>query len=342
MRDWKWKAKESRGTFAVQKRRGNMAMEDMGLFNLSGAVNQLAWEKDMDFRGPQNPDAPSSSSQGQGQSAAAPGPVPGPGGDSGPSLPDGPGGDSGPSLPNGLVGQRAQHHQLVSTPNRRARNLTYNRVAPLLPPLPPQDNDNAASAPAPDPGDGTRKQEKKTSGGGAGVTALDLKSISSWGGDTPEHSLSEDLSLPLPSPTEEPGVGGFKDVEAGRQSPRKDLSASSSSSAFRDVELGKLSPRQEVYAAPAFPDVEAGVGVKVARARSQSEIPPASASPQRARRRKKKKSKGGKRSRESSPQKSADGESGSPRPPTDDFDSLGLGSHGRDSGGRGEKDGGEA
>ena len=42
-----WRKKGSRGAFMVQKRRGTLALEDMGLLNLSGAVSQLAWEKDL-------------------------------------------------------------------------------------------------------------------------------------------------------------------------------------------------------------------------------------------------------------------------------------------------------
>lgn len=333
-----WRKKGSRGAFMVQKRRGTLALEDMGLLNLSGAVSQLAWEKDLDFSGTQpieslSPRSPAEGlSQREGQAAAAAGP--------------GGGVNGGPGLPNGSAIQRSEHQQLVSTPTRRIRSLVYNRVAPLLPPLPPQEDGTASNAtqdapafiPA-DSGDGLRgqeRQEKKSGGGGASVMALDLKSISSWG-DATEHSISEETSRSLLSPRKEPGVGGFKEVEAGEHSPRK---ARSSSAGFKDVELGKLSPRQEVYATQGVKDVESGVGMETAH--TQSEIAATTSSPERSRRRRKKKSKGGKHSREGSPKKSPDVKSESPLPPTDDFDSLGRGSQGRESTGQGEKDSSEA
>ena len=334
-----WRKKGSRGTFMVQKRRGTLALEDMGLLNLSGAVSQLAWEKDLDFSGtqpieslsPRSPAEGLSQREGQGQAAAAAGP--------------GGGVNGGPGLPNGSAIQRSEHQQLVSTPTRRIRSLVYNRVAPLLPPLPPQEDGTASNAtqetPAfipTDSGDGLRgqeRQEKKSGGGGASVMALDLKSISSWG-DATEHSISEETSRSLLSPRKEPGVGGFKEVEAGEHSPGK---VRSSSAGFKDVELGKLSPRQELYATQVVKDVESGVGMEMAH--TQSEISATSSSPQRSHRRRKKKSKGSKHSREGSPKKSPDVKSESPLPPTDDFDSLGRGSQGRESTGHGEKDSSE-
>ena len=335
-----WRKKGSRGTFMVQKRRGTLALEDMGLLNLSGAVSQLAWEKDLDFSGtqpieslsPRSPAEGLSQREGQGQAAAAAGP--------------GGGVNGGPGLPNGSAIQRSEHQQLVSTPTRRIRSLVYNRVAPLLPPLPPQEDGTASNATQETPafiptdcGDGLmgqeRQEKKSRGGGGASVMALDLKSISSWG-DATEHSISEETSRSLLSPRKEPGVGGFKEVEAGEHSPGK---VRSSSAGFKDVELGKLSPRQELYATQVVKDVESGVGMETAH--TQSEISATSSSPQRSHRRRKKKSKGSKHSREGSPKKSPDVKSESPLPPTDDFDSLGRGSQGRESTGHGEKDSSE-
>lgn len=322
-----WKSKGSKGMFAVHKRRGTVALEDMGMLNLSGAVTQLAWEKDMDFSGAQPLDSlsPRSPSEGPSQPADQ--------GQVGAVV------NGGPStLPNGSAIQRSQHQQLVSTPTRRVRNLVYNRVAPLLPSPPPQEEGSvltpAQNAQA-DSCDGLRRREKKTSGGGASVMALDLKSISSWG-DTTEHSISEETSCSLLSPRKEPGVGGFKEMEASGQSPRKERT---STSGFKDVELGKLSPRQEVYAAQAFKDVESGVAVETAH--TQSETTATTVSPGHTRRHKKKKSKGKKHSREGSPKKSPDYKSESPHPPTDDFDSLGRDSQGRESMAQGEKDSSE-
>ncbi|XP_070193087.1 transient receptor potential cation channel subfamily V member 6-like [Littorina saxatilis] len=310
-----WKRKGSKGQFNVNKRRGTVALEDMGMLNLSGAVNQLAWEKDMDFNKGGQQDGLSPRSPGPSQLSPSPMPQPTQLASVGQVI------NGGPGLPNGTAAVRAQHQQAVSsTPTRRARNLVYNRVAPLLPPL-TQEDSNAS-------GD-TAKQDSNNASAvrGPSVMALDLKSISSFGG-AKEHSIPEETPRLLLSPKKEPGMGGFKDCDSSQQSPRKERSSSLSfkdvetieqsprkeESGFKDVEAGQRSPRKEQSSSGGVKDVETGLAVETAH--TQSELATATSSPPRLRRHKKKKSKSHKRSRESTPQHSP-----SPRPPANDFDS---------------------
>ena len=311
MREWKFKGQ--RGHFTVHKRRGTIALEDMGLPNLSGAVTQLAWEKDINLAAgdpPQDlsPRSPrQGSSQGQGQGAG-----------------QGQVANGGPRLLNGsAVQQQDHHHNVVSTPTRRPRILEYNRVAPLLPPL-PQEESTFLTLTRPHEGqmavdreirDGLRKREKPAPAKSSNVMTLDLKSISSWGGDTTEQSVSEDTPHPPLSPTKEPGVGGFRDAEAGRQSPGKERKMIRT--AVQDIEAGRVSPSKQSFSSVTFKDVESGVGVETTH--TQSETP--SGTPERSRRHKKKKVKGGKHSRESTPKRSPD--TALSRSPSRDLDSIG-------------------
>ncbi|KAL8580157.1 hypothetical protein ACOMHN_043042 [Nucella lapillus] len=307
-----WRMKGSRGGFQLHKRRGTVALEDMGLPNLSGTVAQLAWEKDLIFTAKDV----SLSSSGEG-----------------PSHPQEAGDDSDPPPPSSSSSRSSSvqklHQQTLAASAavvRRPRNLVYNRVAPLLPPL-PQDDSSALTlaqdrlaaaderlAPRPDPSHTT-------------ALALDLKSMSSWG-ETTEPSFSKETPRPPLSPKKD-GATGFKYVDGVQQSGGKAVPGVS-----RDVEVGKLSPRKD---ATSYQDVESGMGVETAT--TQSEIPDAAPAVEGGRHHRKKKGKGGRGSKESSPKKGADSRSHSPsRPPVSDFDSLGHDSQGRGSQDHGDRD----
>ncbi|XP_076469164.1 uncharacterized protein LOC143299692 [Babylonia areolata] len=317
-----WKVKGSKGTFTVQKRRGTIALEDMGLPNLSGAVAQLAWEKDINLVSGATPRSPGEGPSHSEQEKA---------GEAREQAP--PVANGGPALPNGSAVQQL-HQQNLTAAVRRPRNLVYNRVAPLLPPLPQEDNSalpfiqgQEGHMSVSDQGDGTQGQKSKSISR-ASVVALDLKSLSSWG-ETTEPSVTEETPRPLLSPKKGPGLGGFKSQEGNSQSPRKSLSGES-----RDIEAGRLSPRK-VASSGTFKDLESGVGVETAI--TQSEVPEVAFSPEGSRH-KKKKGKSGKQSKENSPKKSVDVRSDSPHPPSGDFDSLGQYSQGHSSQDQADKD----
>lgn len=314
-----WRMKGRNVPFVVQKRRANMTLDDLGMANLSGTVQQLAWEKDMDFNKGQNEglsprgDAPWGAGGRGSRSPRADDPWT--------SRADGRKVDGqvqgrmqngGPrTLPNGTAGVKVQpgqsaaalHDALLSTTTKHlARNLVYNRVGPLLTPFPQQDDRGSESNATPS------------------EAALEPQSMSSRSENTQCDSREAVPGAPHNLLSAKMDSAGDAVSGAG-----KDISLQSGSD-LKNVEMGRTLPASGGFSVTK--DVETCDGVEVAQPWSetlaQSSNGAISVHKQHHHNRKKK-SKGGKHSRENTPKQSREStpkKSPSPHSPTPEWDKF--------------------
>jgi hypothetical protein len=219
-----------------------------------------------------------------------------------------------PALPNGApassllqpppppTSQSSQPPSLLATPP--ARRLVYNRVSPLLPPLPQEGESRQGGV-----REGEGKEEKPVPAPSY-QSVMDVKSISSWGGDTTPRDppdTGRDSQL-LSARSGQAGAGRDADAASFLFPAPLDREARDFSPRVGDIELGGMAGPKTRQHTHGVRDVETGRGVESAHTQSQTPPPhtPASSegSPHRHRRHKKKKSKGDKRSREGTPKKS--------------------------------------
>lgn len=226
--------------FEVQKRRGTVPLDELGLPNISTTVTQLAWERDIDLTKGQTfvYDAdqfdyisPRSDSGVQESAHSNFGLLNG----SQITIPNGQPSLIGP--PQHVTSQVLTVQSQLPSGNapHRKRNFVYNRVAPLLPPLVAEDssasllerdsdthsNKEMGSALTVKPlvkGNvgKAEKEQGSLSSAGVSIMTVNLKSLSSWEGDSKNHPVYKDTPQPLPeSPKKDSRSRGFKDYDTG-------------------------------------------------------------------------------------------------------------------------------